>query len=61
MAAKEEILATIFVSSIIGILINYVGYYGPSGTNDFFINSGIISLSIKGIAVYTKNMKTIAF
>ncbi|MCF6150238.1 MAG: hypothetical protein E3K37_16480 [Candidatus Kuenenia sp.] len=57
IVAKEEIFATIFVSAIIGILINYVGCYGPSGTNDFYINSGIIGLSIKGIALYTKNNK----
>ncbi|MDR4509692.1 MAG: hypothetical protein MRJ65_15920 [Candidatus Brocadiaceae bacterium] len=61
MIAKEELFATIFISGIIGILINYVGYYGPSGTNDFLINSGIISLSIKGIAVYTKNVRYDAF
>ncbi|MDR4509504.1 MAG: hypothetical protein MRJ65_14970 [Candidatus Brocadiaceae bacterium] len=55
IAQKINFFATIFISIVIGILVNYIGYYGPSGTNDFLVNTGIISLAIKGIAVYTKS------
>lgn len=55
IAAKNNIFATIFTGTLIGILINYIGYYGPSGTNDFFVNSGIVSLAVKSLSIYTRN------
>lgn len=55
IAAKNNTFVTIFVSTVIGVFINYIGYYGPSGTNDFIVNSGIIGLAVKSLSIYTRN------
>lgn len=48
---------SLIVSTAIGVLINYIGYNTPPGTNDILMNPTLITLVVKGIEFYTKNNK----
>ncbi|KAB2833139.1 MAG: hypothetical protein F9K48_09060 [Candidatus Brocadia sp.] len=52
---------SLLVSTVIGILINYIGYQTPPGTNDIVMNPALITLIVKGLQFYTKNNKYTAF
>ncbi len=54
---KQNIYFSLFVSAVIGILINYVGANYPPGTNDILLNPALITLAVKGLESYTKNVK----
>lgn len=55
--AKDNVYSSLFVSVIIGILINFIGYSSPPGTNDILVNPALITLIVKGIEFYTKNSR----
>ena len=48
---------SLFISVVIGILINLIGNNYPLGTNDVLINPALITLIVKGLEFYTKNNK----
>jgi hypothetical protein len=48
---------SLIVSTAIGVLINYIGYNSPPGTNDILMNPVLITLAVKGLEFYTKNNK----
>ncbi len=54
---KENRYLSLFISVIIGILINLIGYNSPPGTNDVLINPALITLAAKGLESYTRNSK----
>lgn len=55
--AKDNVYSSLIVSVIIGILINFIGYSSPPGTNDILVNPALITLIVKGIEFYTKNSR----
>lgn len=55
--AKENFYISLFISVIIGLLINLIGYNSPPGTNDLLVNPALITLITKGLEYYTKNVK----
>lgn len=52
---------SLVVSTAIGVLINYIGYHSPPGTNDILMSPALITLIVKGLEFYTKNRKYTAF
>ncbi|MCC7210340.1 MAG: hypothetical protein E3K40_05980 [Candidatus Brocadia sp.] len=52
---KENKYLSLVVSTVIGILINYIGIQTPPGTNDIIMNPALITLIVKGLEFYTKN------
>ncbi len=55
--AKDNVYSSLIVSVIIGILINYIGYNSPPGTNDILVNTALITMIVKGIEFCTKNSR----
>ena len=55
--AKRNMYISLFISVVIGILINLIGNNYPPGTNDVLINPALITLIVKGLEFYTKNNK----
>ena len=58
---KENLYLSLFISAVIGILINLVGYNSPPGTNDILMNPALITLVTKGLEYYTKNKRYTEF
>ncbi|MDO8142226.1 MAG: hypothetical protein Q6358_12060 [Candidatus Brocadiales bacterium] len=54
---KQNTYLSLFISAVIGIIINYIGANYPPGTNDILVNPALITLAVKGIEQYTKNNK----
>ncbi|WKZ19113.1 MAG: hypothetical protein QY310_00805 [Candidatus Jettenia sp. CY-1] len=61
MIVKENIYLSLFISIVIGLLINLIGYNSPPGTNDLLLNPALITLSVKGLEFYTKNTRYTEF
>jgi hypothetical protein len=52
---KQNIYLSLFISAVIGIIINYIGATSPPGTNDILLNPAFITLAAKGLEFYTKD------
>ncbi len=52
---KQNIYLSLFISAVIGIIINYIGATSPPGTNDILLNPAFITLAVKGLEFYTKD------
>lgn len=52
---KQNKYLSIFISAVIGVLINLVGVCYSPGTNDIFMNPALITLSVRGVELQTKN------
>ncbi len=55
IVVKQNIYLSLFISAVIGILINYIGANYPPGTNDILLSPALITLSVKGLEFYTKD------
>ncbi len=54
---KENLYLSLFISAVIGILINLIGYNTAPGTNDILVNPALITLATKGLERFTKDRK----
>lgn len=61
MLVKENLYLSLFISVVIGLLINLIGVNSPPGTNDILLNPALITLSAKGLEFYTKNTRYTEF
>ena len=52
---KQNMYLSLFISAVIGILINFIGANYPPGTNDILLNPALITLAAKGLEHYTKD------
>ncbi|MFO0793033.1 MAG: hypothetical protein U0586_03115 [Candidatus Brocadiaceae bacterium] len=57
VVVKENLYLSLFMSAVIGILINLIGYNTAPGTNDILVNPALITLATKGLERYTKDKK----
>lgn len=55
IVVKQNIYLSLFISAVIGILINYIGAISSPGTNDILLSPALITLSVKGLEFYTKD------
>ncbi len=51
-SSRRNIYLTLLISTIIGLLYNYVGDIAEPGTNDILVNPVLVTLYIKGIDYY---------
>ncbi len=58
---KQNTYVTLFFSAVIGIVINFVGSNYPPGTNDILVNPALITLAVKGLEFYTKDVRYVEF
>lgn len=54
---KQNMYFSLFISAVVGVLINFIGANYPPGTNDILMNPALITLAIKGLEFYTKDVR----